>query len=157
VSSHADFSEFSGRRVALVGAGQSALETAAILAESGAETVLLVRRPALQWDRAPRPDTKISHWLQPESGIGAGWHKQILESRADLVRYLPRQTRAYLLRRVLGPSGASWLRDRFEQQDIDVRVATRVTLAEANGTGLRLSLDTAGRDETIHVDHVLAA
>src|SRR4029077_13623999 len=52
---HADLGRFQGRRVAVVGGGQSALESAALLAESGAEVELVMRTPQLHWvGRAPR-------------------------------------------------------------------------------------------------------
>ena len=42
-----DFGPFAGKRVLVVGAGQSALEAAVFLKEAGAETELVVRRPEL--------------------------------------------------------------------------------------------------------------
>ena len=42
---HHHLDKFRGRKVAVIGAGQSALETAALLHESGAEVQLVVRRP----------------------------------------------------------------------------------------------------------------
>src|SRR5262249_33820510 len=44
-SDHADLSKFAGKRLLVVGAGQSAVESSALLAESQAEVELLVRGP----------------------------------------------------------------------------------------------------------------
>ena len=57
-SAHTDLAAFHGREVAVVGAGQSALESAALLHESGATVQVLARRPvshpgtARPWIRA---------------------------------------------------------------------------------------------------------
>ena len=42
-------SEFSGKRVAVIGAGQSALESAALLHEAGSDVEIIARIPALRW------------------------------------------------------------------------------------------------------------
>src|SRR5215213_6629304 len=46
---HTDFSVFSGSRVHVVGGGQSALESAALLHEAGAEVDVAVRAPLIHW------------------------------------------------------------------------------------------------------------
>src|SRR5450631_4100476 len=48
-SQHSDLSRFKGRRVVVIGGGQSALESAALLHESGAEVEVVVRETALNW------------------------------------------------------------------------------------------------------------
>jgi cation diffusion facilitator CzcD-associated flavoprotein CzcO len=52
---HHQLAEFKGRRVAVVGVGQSALETAALLHESGADVQVIARIRALGWS-APIQD-----------------------------------------------------------------------------------------------------
>ena len=47
-SEHHDLSRFKGRRVAVLGAGQSALETSALLHELGADVQVVARTPALR-------------------------------------------------------------------------------------------------------------
>ena len=50
---HDDLSVFAGREVAIVGAGQSALESAALLHESGALVTVLARAAQLVWNGEP--------------------------------------------------------------------------------------------------------
>src|SRR5215475_4076223 len=52
-SQHSDLSHFRGRRVAVLGAGQSALESAALLKESGADVQVIHRKP-IKWLGGPR-------------------------------------------------------------------------------------------------------
>ena len=46
---HQSLVPFQGRRVAVIGAGQSALETAALLHQQGAAVDLIARGPAIEW------------------------------------------------------------------------------------------------------------
>ena len=57
---HHSLDRFQGRRVAVVGAGQSALETAALLHESGADVQVIVRRPVAQLGRSEPGDVSGS-------------------------------------------------------------------------------------------------
>jgi thioredoxin reductase len=54
-SGHRDLSRFSGQDVTVVGAGQAALETAALLAEHGARPRLVARAGRLNWNTPPQP------------------------------------------------------------------------------------------------------
>jgi FAD-dependent urate hydroxylase len=49
-SEHHDLARFRGRRVAVLGAGQSALETAALLHEAGADVTIIARIPGHRLD-----------------------------------------------------------------------------------------------------------
>src|SRR5436305_11737070 len=62
-SSHPDLGIFKGRRVAVLGAGQTALESAALLHEAGAGVELIVRRPALAWIQPPSPNGSLAKRL----------------------------------------------------------------------------------------------
>jgi cation diffusion facilitator CzcD-associated flavoprotein CzcO len=156
-SDHRELCAFAGQKVAVVGAGQSGLETAALLSEVGAEAVLVARRPELQWDLTPRRTTVFGEWRRPTSGIGPGWPKRMLERHAGMVRHLPHATRMMLLREVLGPSGAYWLRDRFEQESVSLFLASHVRAAEEHRGRVRLRIETNGATSTIDVDRVIAA
>ena len=46
-SEHEDLSPFAGRRVLVIGGGQSALESAALLSENGAQTQVVIRAPLI--------------------------------------------------------------------------------------------------------------
>src|SRR5262249_49447594 len=46
---HADLSVFAGRRVIVVGGGQSGLESAALLADAGAHVEILIRKDSITW------------------------------------------------------------------------------------------------------------
>src|SRR5579872_3897996 len=56
-SEHASLAHFAGKRVAVIGAGQSALESAALLLESGVEVELVARANRIHWLGSP-PDAR---------------------------------------------------------------------------------------------------
>jgi pyruvate/2-oxoglutarate dehydrogenase complex dihydrolipoamide dehydrogenase (E3) component len=156
-SAHSDLSMFSGRRVAVVGAGQSALETAVLLGECGAEPVLIVRRPAVDWDQPSVRETVFTEWLRPTTGLGRGWPKRMLENHAGLIGHLPVSARMELLRKVLGPAGSSWLHVRFDSQPVTQLLGHQVRSAATHRGGVRLLIDGGDTESALDVDHVIAA
>jgi len=151
-SSHTDLSRFSGRRVAVVGAGQSALETAALLHESGADVQLIVRGPVVSWlDKNPETVSGPGKIRRPVTYLCEGWRCAFWYTPA-LFRRLPEQMRVTKARTVLGPAGAWWLKDRVVGV-IDTLTGTGIGKAEPHGDGIRLTLDDG---KTIDVDHVIA-
>ncbi|MFF0142296.1 FAD-dependent oxidoreductase [Streptomyces sp. NPDC005227] len=155
---HTDLSPYAGRRVAVIGGGQSALESAALLHEAGAEAQVFVRERQVLWGMRPdlaRPWTR--RLAKPASPLGTGWILAAACKTPGGVKRLPASARLMLFRRALGPSGGWWLRDRAEGV-VAVRTSCRVTGATADADTVRLELaGPTGGPETVVVDHVLAA
>jgi FAD-dependent urate hydroxylase len=145
---------FRGRRVAVVGAGQSALETSALLHENGADVQVIARRPALSWpDPNPEQVSLLGRVRRPVTKLCEGWRCAFWNSPAAF-RMLPQDMRIEKARTVLGPAGSWWLKDRVEGV-LDVYTSHRVKEAKAEGTGVRLLLD-GPKLSTLDVDHVIA-
>lgn len=157
-SAHTDLSAFSGKRVVVVGAGQSALETAALLHEGGADVQVLARRRRLAWNGEPlSPDRPFLQQLrEPEAGLGSGWATWFYSSQPDLFRRLPPATRLHRALTALGPAGACWLRVRVEGQ-FPVRCGHVVTAAVPDGDQVQLTVTSDGTSEKLTADHVIAA
>jgi len=153
-SQHHDLKRFSGKELIVVGAGQSALETAALAAEAGAQVRLVARgKGSVDFGAPPWEQPK----LRPESPFGRAWSLWALSYYPQPYRYLPAQARHFLVRRVLGPLGAWWLRDRFEGK-VGVREVSRIVGAGATDGSPVLSVQThGGRVEELSADHVIAA
>ncbi|MCX4756619.1 NAD(P)-binding domain-containing protein [Kitasatospora purpeofusca] len=173
---HADLAKFGGRRVAVIGAGQSALESATLLHEAGAEPVLVARTGKLLFGEPPDFDDPADRpWpvrlAKPGSPLGPGWSFTAFSRATGAFRALPDATRARLVRTVLGPAGGWWLRERLEGR-FPVLTGHQLLAAERTGGdggadggdgGVRLGLRgtvsgaTGGTTSELEADHVLAA
>jgi hypothetical protein len=156
-----DASAFAGDDVVVIGAGQSALESAALLAERGAYPTVVSRTPRLEW--APEPEHELGRravskrlrW--PISGLGAGWASWACANVPLGVHLLPRRRRIRLVKEILGPSGAWWLRKRLEGA---IPVLSGHSLVEGSVVDGRARLVLAangGAPVEIVTKHVLAA
>ncbi|HTL84217.1 MAG TPA: NAD(P)-binding domain-containing protein [Acidimicrobiia bacterium] len=157
-SQHRDVQRLAGQRVAIIGAGQSALELATLCHEAGGDPVVIARRLRLLWGGPPEESPRrIDPLRKPGSPLGPGYSLRACSSGAAFVRYLPSNARLALVRRVLGPSGAWWLRERFEGI-VPARTGSRVVNAIPDGDGVTLELQTIeGTRDKIEVDHVISA
>ncbi|SFD23611.1 NAD(P)-binding domain-containing protein [Streptomyces aidingensis] len=159
-SRHRDLSRFRGREVTVLGAGQAALETAVLLAENGARARLVARAPALRWNTPPQPlvRSRAAALRAPHSGLGTGWSTWLYAEAPWAVRRLPGRRRARIFESALGPAGAWWLRERFEET-IPVSLDRRVVRAVLEGRRLRLELtDARGKArQTVRTGQVIAA
>jgi cation diffusion facilitator CzcD-associated flavoprotein CzcO len=155
---HRDLSGFSGKTVAVIGRGQSALETAVLLHEAGAAVHLLVRSPGVVWAEPPRQaDPGVLHKLRsPPSQLGEGWSQLLVTRYVAAYRYLPDGVRLAGVQRILGPFGAWWLKSRFEGIDVRLQIKVNGTVPQADGVRLDL-VDQDGTRSHLEVDHVIAA
>ncbi|MEI5523916.1 FAD-dependent oxidoreductase [Streptomyces brasiliscabiei] len=153
-SQHADLGRFKDKDLIVVGAGQSALETAALAAEAGARVRVVARGSgAVAFGAPPWKQPR----LRPESPFGRAWSLWALSYYPHPYRYLPADTRHYLVRRVLGPLGAWWLRERFEGR-VEVREVARVVRAGvSDGRPHLVVREHDGRTAELGADHVIAA
>jgi hypothetical protein len=157
-SAHTDLSAFRDREVIVVGAGQSALESAALLHENGAKVTLVARKDNIRWNGVPlNPERPLLQRLrEPESGLGSGWATWFYSNHPDWFRHLPRSTRVSRARTALGPAGASWLRSRVEGQ-FPALTGLSVKSAKVDGSRVVLGLGgTDGSSRELTADHVIA-
>jgi hypothetical protein len=152
-----EFRSFSGKSVAVVGGGQSALEAAALLHEAGARPQLLVRDDRIRWMRRVSPDRGLWRRLRsPISDLGAGPKALLLTHFPGGTHRMPAVWRTRFVKRHLPPEGAWWLRERVEGR-VPIHLATAILDArETGGAGeLRLGVKNGG-ERRIEVDHVIA-
>jgi thioredoxin reductase len=158
-SAHTDLGQFRGRDVVVVGAGQSALESAALLREGGATVTVVARAARLLWNGAPFESgrTLVQRLREPEAGLGSGWKTWLYSTQPQLYRHLPAAKRVYVARTALGPAGAWWLRSRVEGQ-FPVLLGHALDRAEARDEGVWLRLRTRdGGARELVTEHVIAA
>jgi cation diffusion facilitator CzcD-associated flavoprotein CzcO len=151
---HGRLDQFGGRRVAVIGAGQSALQTAALLHEAGADVQVIARRQRLDWEgRNPDELHFLDYIKRPPTKLCEGWACRYYVT-PDAFRLLPPALRAHKALTTFGPRGAWWLRNRVEGV-IDVLTGHRVKSVEPQGSGVLLHLDGPERS-SFEADHVIA-
>lgn len=147
-----DVRSFPGRRVAVIGAGQSALESAALLHEAGAEVEVIARIPTLRWigmhpwlhHLGP-----ISSMLYSKHDVGPAGISRLVAA-PNLMKQVPLKFRDRIRTRAVRPAGARWLPPRLEH--VKVTTGSFVTEAISVGQVVELKLDDGSRR---FVDHVL--
>jgi len=141
---HADFDAFRDKRVAVIGRGQSACETAALLSEAGARAEIICRGP-IRWLGAGgrgRPiRRKLSALARAPSAVGP-FPLDWLVELPGLVRRLPADARAAFNAASLRAGAAGWLQPRFA--DVRVTSGVEVVDAAAEGEGIRVKFDRGG-------------
>lgn len=151
-SDHDDLSVFSGRRVAVIGGGQSALESAALLHEGGASVEVIARRHDIVWLRGVgvrRRLGRLGPVLYAPTDVGPLWYSRLV-ALPGLFRQLPRNLQDRIAARSIRPAGSHWVRERLG--GVTLTLGHTVVGVAPTGDGLGLELDNG---EAREVDHLL--
>jgi len=136
-----ELASLSGKRVLVVGAGQSALESAAILHEAGADVEIVTRSPGIVWladEESTGVRTRMSRLMMPPTGVGGrgtGW----IAAAPGLLRRMPARLRPEITRRCTVPAGSGWLRPRLAK--VPMVFERGIASAAPAGPGVRVILD----------------
>ena len=147
------------RDVTLVGAGQSALETAALLHEVGARVRVLARTRRIQWNgpSAGIHRSLVARIRNPEAGLGSGWRSLAISELPRVFRFLfGAEKRHRFVEKSWGPSGAAWLRKRLEGK-VDILVSHKIRAAQKSGDRVLLEVEGPDGVSEIMTDRVIAA
>jgi len=144
--------KFAGKRVAVIGAGQSALESAALLHEANAEVEVVARESHLRWigmhlwlhHMGP-----ISSLLYSPHDIGPVGISRLV-AYPKVVSRIPVTLRDRIRTRAVRPAGAPWLRSRLK--GVTITTGRGVSQAAAVGDEVALKLDDGSERR---VDHVM--
>ena len=157
-----DLSSLRGRRVAVIGKGQSALECAALLHENGALVEIITRAPGLvfrpfAWRKhlfrtlTPGPLRPFSHWVLPPTDLG---DIRTARKMADPDKF--RRQTPDMQKKLIGdctrPIGAYWLEPRLA--GVPVRTSAVLTGADVAGDRVGLRFQDGG---TATFDRVVLA
>ncbi len=152
-SCHRDFGRFRGRSVVVVGCGQSALESAALLHEEGAAVELIARTQAPVWlgGDGDSLGARVRARMVPPTDVGgrvSGW----LAAAPGVMRASPSVLREWTTARCIVPAGAEWLPERVGE--VTMTMDRQISSAEARNGRVWISLDD-GSERT--VDHAILA
>lgn len=144
--------QFAGKRVAVIGAGQSALESAALLHEANATVEVIVRQSHLRW-------IGMHSWLHHMGPISSMLYSphdvgplgiSRLVAHPKLVSHIPLKVRDMMRIRAVRPAGSRWLPERLAK----VKVTTGCSVSQASALGDEVALRLDDGSER-RVDHVL--
>lgn len=149
---HANLARFAGRRVAVVGAGQSAFESAVLMTERGAEVELIARAQDIVWLRSWSP----IHFIGPlgrvvyaPTDVGPLWYSRLVATPALFTR-LPHETQDKIARRSIRPACSYFVKVRVD--GMRVTKSTEIIQADSADDGLALTLSDGS---TRRVDHLM--
>ena len=144
-----DLGRFAGKRVVVVGGGQSAIESAALLHEGGAEVEVIMRAPRLRWVGRATRDGLMGRLLFDRTDVGPVFVSHIV-ARPWQLRRLPAPARREVARRSLAAGASLWLRPRLG--GVTVTHGRQIVRAARVNGHLQLDLDDGSKRE---VDHAL--
>jgi thioredoxin reductase len=153
---HSSFERFAGRSIAIIGGGQSALETAALAHESGAHVQLIARSP-LVWIEGeaafPKHRPLLERLQCPKAGVGSGWFNWFEEQFPYAFHALTRAKKDEILSGIgaHAPKGAAWLKPRVIGQ-VDLHELQYVKHMQDGDGGVRITLSN---QKVLSADHVI--
>ena len=157
-SHHKEVLGFKGRKIAVIGAGASAVDLAGLLQEAGADTHLIARRPAIAFHEPstePRPITQ--RLLMPRSGLGLGWRSRLCTDAPLLFHSMPSRLRTRAVQRHLGPAPGWFAKGRFVGR-VTSHLGTRMKQVGIRGNSVSLNFTQQdGSDSEFQFDHVICA
>jgi cation diffusion facilitator CzcD-associated flavoprotein CzcO len=151
-SAHTDLAGFAGRRVLVVGGGQSALESAALLREGGADVEVVARAPGVHWlgqRRWMRSLGPVSTLMYAPPEVGPPLVSQLVRYPGWMYR-LPARGRHAVDIRSIRPAGAGWLKPRVDGV-VPLHLGRVVVHAEADGGRVAVTFGDGGRESFDHV------
>ncbi len=157
-SNHADFSEFKGKQVAVLGAGASALDVAALSQAAGADAQLFARRTKLNFHSPPKLVRSLWQRLAaPRSGLGTGWRSLLCSDMPTMFHLMPEKLRFRAVERHLGPAPCWFVRDAVEGR-LPINLGSTLTAASMQDGRIRLEFAQADHapNKVLDVDHVIA-
>jgi hypothetical protein len=149
---HHDLGGFAGRRVAVVGGGQSAFESAALLQEAGASAEVIVRGTDVIWLRANSPKNVLGPLgpvVYAPTDVGPLWYSRLVAT-PDLFRRLPRPTQNRIAYRSIRPACSHFVKVRLD--GVRISLGTSIATAEEQDGGIRLTLTDGSVRE---IDHLM--
>jgi cation diffusion facilitator CzcD-associated flavoprotein CzcO len=141
--------------VVVIGSGQSAFESSALLSECGAEVELIARSHRIHWLQGwaskmlhHRLGSITSRLVYAATDVGPAGISQIV-SRPDLVRRLSRRVQDRLRSRSVRPAVARWLQTRVK--DVPINLGRTVVSVSRARDRVKIRLDDGSERMADHV------
>lgn len=156
---HHELTQLAGKKVVILGGGSSAVDTAVLAADAGADVAMVARRPLIHYHAVPDPDAVswLSSLSNPSSGIGPGWRSFFCTKAPRLFRRLPKNLRLEATRRHLGPAPGWFMRGKLEGR-VKTHLGQELDRVQVKGDKVIVTAhDRDGKSLSLEADHVIAA
>ena len=153
---HSDVNRYRGRDVVVIGGGSSALDVAGLMQEAGVSVQLVARKPLKFHSKSDRPRPWWDTLRRPPSGLGPGWKSYFFANYPHVFHYLPEWLRLEAVRRVLGPSGGAFIKDKVVGKVATLVGYTPSAAVIKDGKVHLLLTDEQGGKREVVADHVVA-
>ncbi|WP_342629224.1 NAD(P)-binding domain-containing protein [Nguyenibacter vanlangensis] len=149
-----------GRKILVLGGGSSAVDSAGLLHQAGADVEIVTRRPKI-WFNHP-PDHKrglelaYARLLKPRSGLGLGWRSRMASDLPTVFHRMPEPFRLRVTRGHLGPA-AGWVSRTLVEGKVPIRINLALKHALVRGEKVAVTfVKSDGGEEEMVADHVVA-
>lgn len=154
---HREGFPFKGQEVAVIGAGASSINAAALFHDNGARVTVFARDSVIDFHNPPDvvEPSLLERIQRPSSPLGPGWRSFMCTRAPLLFHALPERLRLRVTKRHLGPAPGWFMRDRAVGK---FPMLTNHHLEDARTSGASVILTMCRDGETFEqeFDHVVA-
>jgi FAD-dependent urate hydroxylase len=150
-SEQRDLGTLAGKRLLVIGGGQSALESAALAHEAGTEVEVIARTEEIIWLRGGSIQRRLGRFkplLYAQTDVGPAGLSRLVALPTVFTK-LPRDLQAKLAYRAIRPAGARWLVDRLAA--VPITTARNAVAARPTGDRICVTLDDGTKRIADHV------
>lgn len=156
-SQHRDPAAYRGRSVAVIGAGASAVDLAALMHQAGVDVCLVARADAIAFHQPPaEPRPWSQRLLNPRSELGLGWRSWLCTNAPLVFHAMPLRLRLRAVRRHLGPAPGWFVKDKVMGR-VPMHLGAELKTAAVRNQRVHLTYRQQGGESTLVADHVIAA
>lgn len=151
-----DYSQFRDKKVAVIGAGASAIEAGALVQEAGGSSDVFMRGAELViHGRAPRIRPLWDRMKNPTTVLGASRSGWVLQHLPLLVHRMPLERRTLFVKSHLGPASPWWIKDRVLGK-VPVHTGHELIEADSSASGVTLKFKNPEGLISVNADFVIA-
>jgi cation diffusion facilitator CzcD-associated flavoprotein CzcO len=157
-SDHSDLGQFRGKTVIVIGAGASAIDTAVLLSDVGADVIVSTRRKTIPFIGPPKPRSTMDKIVAPMTGLGPGLRTWTYVTLPGCYHAMPEKFRLRVTRSHLGPGPAHFMRHRYETARVQTLYEAVPVKVTPGANCVSVTYDIKGtRQRVVRAEHVMTA
>jgi thioredoxin reductase len=156
-SHHSNLTRFKCKKVAVLGAGSSAVDVAALLREAEADVEIVARANSISFHEPPVINRPFLQRIKnPRSGLGLGWRSRLCTDIPLVFHAMPRKFRFRVVKRHLGPAPGWFVKEKIVGR-VPMHMGVNLEHAEARDGQIHLKVSAKdGSTKELVFDHLIA-